>query len=433
MNAAKAISGKGGSRSGCAAVLLLVMGSLFIAGGGIGFWFAFAQPMLQLWNARSWPEAEARVLTSEVHVNHDSDGNTYRPEISYEYSVDGNRFRGDRYSFFVWSTSSRGWVERAVAKYSAGSRHPCFYDPGEPDKSVLDRGFYWSYLLGLLTLIFAAAGVLIAWLGVSSWGNTKREKQKLPAVPGEFRPQGLPSTHSAALAGSGGNPQIGPDSGAVIQPAETEPAPWLVWEGPRKLKPESTRLARVVGLGVFALFWNGFISIFVVLIMKDGWPLLPTLFISLFVLVGTGILAAFFHQFLALSNPIVEIALESGAVPVGGELVLAWETTGNAGRIRELRIEITGTEKATYTRGTDTTTDTHVFQRILAAAVTDPAGIRFGSHSVPIPATTMHTFAAKRNRIEWNIEVRGSIPWWPDVSEKYPFFVKPAEAEGEQP
>lgn len=204
----------------------------------------------------------------------------------------------------------------------------------------------------------------------------------------------------------------------------SQSGPWSEWEGPRRLAPETSLRARVLMLGLFALIWNGFSGTMFWFALRDGvW--LGVAFLSLFVLVGLGILVGFMHQFLSLFNPVVELALESGAVPAGGDLTLAWETKGRTGSVREFRIEVTATEKATYTRGTSTVTETNVLVRLPAIRTRDQTAMAFGTASVTIPARAMHSFPAGRNAIEWALEVRGEIPFWPDVSERYPFFVKP--------
>ena len=198
---------------------------------------------------------------------------------------------------------------------------------------------------------------------------------------------------------------------------------------PQKLKPEVTRLVSLlITIGV-AIFWNGLVSVFlyaVIYEMEGIARIFVGLFLTPFVLVGLVMIVACFHSFLAMFNPVVEIGLSSGAVPIGGEVDVAWQTTGLSSRIRKLTISIVGTQRATYRRGTDSVTDTEIFEKIVVTESTNPQEVQFGSSTIQIPDDSMHTFEAYRNEIVWTVEVRGDIPLWPDVQETFPFRVKPA-------
>src|SRR5215470_11909526 len=64
-----------------------------------------------LWNAYRQIAAlryasVAGVITrSEVQVDHGEDGPTYRPDITYTYTVDGVAYAGDRYRYGMMSTN----------------------------------------------------------------------------------------------------------------------------------------------------------------------------------------------------------------------------------------------------------------------------------------------------------------------------------------
>jgi hypothetical protein len=76
-------------------------------------------------------------------------------------------------------------------------------------------------------------------------------------------------------------------------------------------------------------------------------------------------------------------------------------------------------------RGTTTSTERKVFQRLPLANVTTESEMRFGTVSVELPSTMIHSFEAPNNKIVWSVEVLGSIPWWPDVHETMPFAIRP--------
>jgi len=273
----------------------------------------------------------------------------------------------------------------------------CYYDPEEPSDAVLQRDFSWSNLFGLFTLLFIIVGGAIIWYGLFRYGQQNA------------RP--ISSGASASLAAARLR-----RSAAVAQDD--------LGDGPRKLRPAVSRRGRFLLMLVAAFFWNGIVSIFVWIAVQEGeWWL--WLFLTPFILVGLGLIAAALHQFLNLWNPVVEIGVSNAAVPLGGQVDVAWQTEGNVARIRRFVVSIVGTEKATYTRGTSTYTDTEDFLTIEVANTEDPEQMRFGTGTVTIPTDTMHSFQANHNEILWTIRVKGDIPKWPDIDEKFPFRVRP--------
>ena len=53
--------------------------------------------------------------------------------------------------------------------------------------------------------------------------------------------------------------------------------------------------------------------------------------------------------------------------------------------------------------------------------------------SFTVPPDTMHSFAARHNKVVWQLKVQGEIPRWPDVDESFDFEVLPAALSGESP
>jgi hypothetical protein len=272
----------------------------------------------------------------------------------------------------------------------------------------MNRSFGWHFLIGLLPLAFAVVGGVVLY-GVlfREWGSGPRQ----PASKAHL-PVGA-TTRSAAKVDSEFSSQH-PDDRLDQE-----------FDGPLKLKPAVSKWV-VLGIGLlFGLFWNGIVSFFVFHVIEEGFPIFLTLFMLPFVLVGLGITFFCIYVFLSLFNPKIEVALSNGAVPLGEEVDVAWEVLGNARKIRKLDIHIQGEEIATYRRGTDTHTDTNTFRMIPIVSTDQSDEIPFGTTTVRIPADTMHSLDAGNNQIKWSIQVKGDIPWWPDVNESLIFRVRP--------
>ncbi len=136
------------------------------------------------------------------------------------------------------------------------------------------------------------------------------------------------------------------------------------------------------------------------------------------------------YQLLATANPRPRLTLSRAGVPLGGSAQLDWRFRGSTRRLRELRIRIVGSEKASYRRGTTTHTDTSVFAELDLVEIGGGMPLASGSVTFEIPADTMHSFEAPHNKIVWTIQLSGSIARWPDVRAEFPLVVEPGPGGG---
>ena len=81
-----------------------------------------------------------------------------------------------------------------------------------------------------------------------------------------------------------------------------------------------------------ALFWNGIVSIFLwqaIMEPKGGFfSIFMLLFMIPFVLIGVVLILGVARSFLSLFNPVIEIAMSTGAVERGNTVDVAWEIKG---------------------------------------------------------------------------------------------------------
>src|SRR5207237_6292398 len=109
---------------------------------------------------------------------------------------------------------------------SPGTKTVCYVNKRNPDDSVIERGFTWDIFLGFIPLIFAVIGAG-GLFGVFVY------KGKAP-TPGAA--PGMPATAGAARSTKGAMP----------------------------LKTSTSPVMRFGCSLIFALIWNGIVSIFVV-------------------------------------------------------------------------------------------------------------------------------------------------------------------------
>src|SRR5690606_35538149 len=133
-------------------------------------WIGMVNPILEVALSMSWKPTQCTIVSSEV-VGDD----TFRIDIQYDYEFDGNKYTGNRYSFFNFKTSGKAGKEKIAALFPPGGRTICYVNPDKPGESVLDRGLSWSVLWGLFGLPFflvGAGGLYFTWFG----GRQKAKK-----------------------------------------------------------------------------------------------------------------------------------------------------------------------------------------------------------------------------------------------------------------
>ena len=222
-----------------------------------------------------------------------------------------------------------------------------------------------------------------------------------------------------------------PPSEGWLPDPEGEPSPG----GGVRLGSSGRGCGGFLFLLLFCIVWNGIIGIGFWSMFEDllttgtlDWSLLPLLFFLPFLLVGGVLVLITLWTGLGLINPRIEITLDRARVRPGDRLGVGWRFIGKARRVRSLTVELVGREEATYTRGTDTVTDTHDF---LTLPIDHRPELhrelsKQGEALIKLPATMMHTFHAANNQIRWVLEVTGKVRWWPDVTDEFEVVVVPA-------
>ena len=257
-------------------MVMIVLGAVFAA-AGIAVSSRSLSP-LQEWRASaSWVETQAVVTVSAVRENSDSDGTTYYPYIAYSYQFNGKTYEGDKYEFFKVSSSGYKGKAEIVRSYPVGEEIRVYIDPENPVRSVINRDAGWSIILyTLFPFIFIGLGSTLFIAGLIK------------------RRTSTTSFNSSTRAGN----QIG-RHGAPMPPIK------------------KTTRRRVFGTALFALVWNGVVSIFVHqawFSIKEGdpeWFLI--IFLIPFVVVGFVAIGALLAEIFRLSNPKIEIIPDSGS------------------------------------------------------------------------------------------------------------------------
>ncbi len=170
-------------------------------------------------------------------------------------------------------------------------------------------------------------------------------------------------------------------------------------------------------LGVLgaAVFWNGIVSVFVwqavqaLLRGNPEWFLM--VFLIPFVLIGLGLVFA-----AVLAAGVWVVSLLAGKVVVevddhpfspGGRYRGHVAQVGPC-RLTKVGVELACEEAATYMSGTTESTDRKVVAKQLAE-LPEPLPAAPLDFELVVPADAMHSFAAKKNKIDWKITVWGRV------------------------
>lgn len=372
----------------------LFFGLFFLVGLAV-IGFGTLYPMGQSLMALGWEKTPCTVDSSQVLISRSSKGGaTYRPEVVYHYRCDGQTYTSKRYQFSTGYSSGKDRKQRVVDQYPAGRETVCYVNTSKPSEAVIYRGLNVEMFYGLFGLPFAAVGALglfyfprLAGRQYGQYGQLSSQKKAVP----------------------------------TFTPASAEPVP---------LKSQLSPLGKFAGVLFFALFWNGFMSVFVYLAFfargHGSTPFLAKAFIFVFVGIGLLILLAAIGSFMALFNPRVLLSARTNAVPLGGVYQFEWRVKGRATRLRKMRIVLEGREETWSPSGKSQQSVTQVFAEIPIVQTMDQESVDGqGQGRVTIPAGLMHSFNSVHNKIVWRLHVHAEVAHFPAVDEDYLLNVLP--------
>jgi hypothetical protein len=102
-----------------------------------------------------WPTTIARVVSSGVYTNGKGVGVSWTPKVEYEYEVGGTTHHSEKIRFLMRTFYDQDSAADVEAPYAAARSVSVFYDPQDPDRSVLEPGIppgMWTQ--GLIALFF---------------------------------------------------------------------------------------------------------------------------------------------------------------------------------------------------------------------------------------------------------------------------------------
>lgn len=143
---------------GCIPTLLGVV--FFAMGSGV---LIYGVRNLLLADAsRNWPTVKGKVTVSKMGTHRGDKSTTYSADVAYDYTVNGTRYTGDRVTFGSVSTSSTARARRVLNRYPKGKEVTVYYNPEDPEQSVLEPGIHGAtWFLPAFGLLFAVVGAAV--------------------------------------------------------------------------------------------------------------------------------------------------------------------------------------------------------------------------------------------------------------------------------
>lgn len=378
---------------------------------------------------RVYEAADAEVLGTKIEIVTAEDPNDdtirYQPQIQVEYHVGEKNFSAWTYQHWQSAHVEREDAVAVTERYEVGQHVTCWYDPADPTQVVLIRGFnWWVWLILLLPTMFILVGLGgLAYTMFHSRTSRERRAALAKQVADRELFEGV-GTKTIEF------PAVPADSDLKNSPGTT-----LTYRLPIEASPGW----KLFGVILACLFWNGIVSLFVVMAVQGhmaGEPdWLLTLFMVPFVAVGVGLIYGSFRQLL-VSTGVGPTLIEISQHPLrpGKEYEMLLSQGGNL-TIRQLEVHLVCREKATYCQGTDTVTDTEVIHRLPVLQqenINVEAGMPYETRChFHIPADAMHSFLAQHNAINWKLSVEVEVARWPDFQRDFPVVVCPESTQKE--
>ena len=398
--------------SGCFFALALLVGCAALG----AVFVQMAIPELRA--NRDFVEHRARLIDKALDEQ-PAGGGVYAPRFRLRFSLDGR-------TYSPWATydvadlhdSDRARCEALLRRFDVGHDYTCWYDPRNPERVIMARGYTWfAWLMLLVPAPFVAVGGVGLFYTIWNWGKSAERRAML--------------TQRAARP-------------SLDDPA-AEPLPHVPGQGEMTDSPGTTLAYRLptaapgwnlLGLLLISLVWNGVVAIFLVMAVEsyrqDEPDWLAIGIVAPFALAGLGLLALFVRRLLA-SGAVGPTIVEISRQPLypGGEYEIFVSQSGRLS-VKSLSLALVCEEEATYRQGTDART---VLRRVYEQELfrRESFEIRGAAWEARaplcVPAGAMHSFRAAHNKVDWKLIVRLEAARRPAFERSFLIHVYPGCAE----
>lgn len=146
--------------------------------------------------SQAWPQTPAKVVSAELRTTDIAEGKFattgYSATVEFEYAVAGVSRRGATSRHCDRPTENRSDAEARLARYPAGASVVARYDPGDPERAVLEAGHSESCEAAMVRksrgmMLNAAIIGLVSLLGLLVLTQYRKNRRLLPPSNGQTR------------------------------------------------------------------------------------------------------------------------------------------------------------------------------------------------------------------------------------------------------
>jgi hypothetical protein len=146
---------------------------------------------MEAFYSNSWPSTQGTITLSQIDsyqtqssmgpgTSTPSQTTMFHPQVSYDYSVGGRDYHSDLINLADNSYSDAHTAEKMLAPYPKGKGVSVYYDPGQPEKAVLEPGPTPSLLIPLFVgAAVSGVGIVLTLLlfrkMFSGWSTAQRK------------------------------------------------------------------------------------------------------------------------------------------------------------------------------------------------------------------------------------------------------------------
>jgi hypothetical protein len=141
---------------------------LIFIGVGVGTLIKLARSYGKLQQSKDWLTTMGKIISSELdaQMTTDDEGNettTYLALITFSYKVGETIYESDRINFdYGMRTSNIQKQQSVVKQYPVGREITVYYDPADPQQSVLEKRVDATFTTMLVSAVFIAIGLIVA-------------------------------------------------------------------------------------------------------------------------------------------------------------------------------------------------------------------------------------------------------------------------------
>jgi cell division protein YceG involved in septum cleavage len=156
---------------------LLVLGTVFIA-TGIGVSLSGVMTIMNGRTSSSWPSVKGTIIASGVSSERKRETTTQRAYISsdaaliYQYQVNGRAYSSGKIRIGDFAFRSGSRAKEIVSKYPEGKKVIVYYNPKNPEITVLEPGMPRG------SLLFVGVGLLCVFGGLGAMRSAFRQQVK---------------------------------------------------------------------------------------------------------------------------------------------------------------------------------------------------------------------------------------------------------------